>query len=427
MQELLLKIEEMRSAQKVLINILPSKKEKLLRRLAEKIEHCEDSILLENKKDVDQFLKNPQHEKALVDRLTLNKNRLKSMVSGLNDIAERPDPVGQVVSSKKLENGLQLQQIRSPLGVIFLIFESRPNVITEAFALAWKAGNALLMKGGKESEATSALIYALIEESLIEEGLPNSVFLGLLGAPRSTTDFLIKQKKLIDVLIPRGGDQLIEYVTEHSRIPIIKNDRGLCHVYVHTEAKLSMALEIIENAKVQRPSVCNSMETLLLDEKIATVFLPQVISTLGKKGVIFFVCQNSWEILKSTNIESSLIRTNVKLATMKHFQTEYLDLKMNIKIVKQFDEALSHIGIFGSNHSEAIITENKEIAIHFQKNVDAAAVYWNASTRFTDGGQFGMGGEIGISTQKLHVRGPVGIEELTSVRWIISGQGQIRT
>jgi glutamate-5-semialdehyde dehydrogenase len=291
-------------------------------------------------------------------------------------------------------------------------------VITEAFSLAFKAGNALLLKGGKESDSTSRVLYGLIEESLTVNGVDPGVFWGLTEAPREMTDFLLKQNRMIDVLIPRGGDKLIEHVTNHSTIPLIKNDRGLCHLYVHAKANLEMALTILDNAKTQRPSVCNAVETLLVDEATAPQFLPKVKQLLGSKNVDFYGCEKSLAILGESDV--------VHKAGEQTYDTEYLDLKLSIKVVRDVDEAMSHIEKHGSRHSESIITTDEVVASRFQSGVDAAAVYWNASTRFTDGGQMGLGAEIGISTQKLHVRGPVGLEALTSVRWIINGEGQVR-
>jgi glutamate-5-semialdehyde dehydrogenase len=407
------------AAQKSLLRSLSSEaKNSVLKNLSAKLKDNQTEILAANEQDVAAYKNSPQFQKAFLDRLILNEKRIQQMQESLESVASMKDPIGEVVETKILANGLQLQKVRGALGVIFLIFEARPNVITEAFSLALKAGNALILKGGKESDNTSKVIYKLIEESLFKENLDPSLFWGLTAAPREVTDFLIKQNKLIDILIPRGGDRLIDYVTENSNIPIIKNDRGLCHIYVHTDADQKMALQILDNAKTQRPSVCNSAETVLVDQAIAAEFLPAMHSLLSSKGVSFFACEKSFCFLKNNE--------NVLLADAKSFDTEYLDLKLNVKVVENITEAIQHIETHGSQHSEAIITSNKTSAQFFQNKVDAAAVYWNSSTRFTDGGQFGLGAEIGISTQKLHVRGPVGLEALTSLRWIIQGNGHIR-
>ena len=365
-----------------------------------------------------EYKNSPSYQKAFEDRLTLTEQRLQQMAEGLLTVVELKDLVGEVIEERVLENGLLLKRVRAPLGLIFLIFESRPNVITEAFSLAFMSGNGLILKGGKESKHTSQGLYRLIQESLLEEKIHGEVFWGIEDTSRTITDFLMKQERWIDVLIPRGGDALIEYVTQHSRIPIIKNDRGLCHLYVHHKADLEMALNILVNAKTQRPGVCNSIETLLVDERMASDFLLQMYPVMLNKGVEFFVCEPTHKILFG--------KASVFLATSDSFKTEYLDLKLNIKLVSGLEEALQHIERYGSRHSEAIITSDAAVARYFETMVDAAVVYWNASTRFTDGGQFGMGGEIGISTQKLQVRGPVGMEALTSSRWIVKGEGQTR-
>ncbi len=354
------------------------------------------------------------------DRLSLNPKRLADMCESLKQVSVLPDPLGEVTESKNLDNGIKAKRVRSPLGVIFMIFESRPNVAIEAFSLALKSGNALILRGGKESKNSVQCFYKLIRESLVENHLPQEILTGITDPNRSIVLDLLKQKDFIDVVVPRGGDALIEFVGEHSRIPIIKNDRGMCHVYVHEDANLEMAIKIILNAKKQRPGVCNAMETLLVSEKIAPLFLPQVYEALSAEPhpVEWLGCTQSLSILGS--------KSKITAANTKSFDTEYLDYKMNCKVVSGIEAAISHIDQHGSKHSEAIITASESVARKFQNEVDAAAVYWNASTRFTDGFQLGLGGELGISTQKLHVRGPVGLKELTSIRWIFDGTGQTR-
>jgi len=393
-------------------------KNQVLFQLGEKIKNNSNEILKSNKIDLDEYQVSPTYQKAFEDRLTLTDQRIQQMAEGLIAVATLKDPVGEIADNTILTNGLSLKRIRAPLGLIFLIFESRPNVITEAFSLAFKAGNSIILKGGKESKHTSRILYQFIREALAEMQIHPDVFWGLEDSARETTDFLIKQNQWIDVLIPRGGDALIEHVTQNSRIPLIKNDRGLCHLYVHEKADLEMALNILINAKTQRPGVCNSVETLLVDESIANDFLLKMYPVLSNRGVEFFVCDKVNKILVG--------KPGIFLATPSSFKTEYLDLKLNIKIVEGVKLAIKHIELFGSKHSEVIITSDVKVAKNFEESVDAAVVYWNASSRFTDGGQFGMGGEIGISTQKLQVRGPVGMEALTSCRWIVEGQGQIR-
>lgn len=408
-------------------------KNKILSDLSNAMVQSTAEILQANADDLEKYRQTEGFQKAFMDRLKLDEARIQSMATSLNEVASLPDPVGTVLEDRVLPNHLRVQKVRSPLGVLFLIFEARPNVIIEAFGLALKSGNALILKGGKESDGTSAVIYRLVRQVLKQNKMSENLFWGLTGAPREMTDFLIKQNKYIDVLIPRGGDRLIEYVTEHARIPLIKNDRGLCHLYVHGEADPTMALSILLNAKTQRPSVCNAIETLLVDRSIAPAFLPLAQEALKAKGVKIFACPQALKIMAealigSGNIEQGNIEQGeVVGAEASSFDREYLDLILNVKVVEDHQEARLHIAKHGSGHSESIVTANREVARRFQATIDAAVVYWNASTRFTDGGQLGLGAEIGISTQKLHVRGPVGLDSLTSARWIIDGEGQVRS
>ena len=358
---------------------------------------------------------------AFRDRLSLDSERMMEICRSLEQVADFPDPLNEVVENRVLLNGLKVRRIRSPLGVIFLIFESRPNVAVESFSLALKSGNVIILRGGKESMRTTALIYAILTEALITAGLPESSFWGITDPDRKLILALLQEKKSIDVVVPRGGEALIDFVVENSKIPIIKNDRGLCHVFVNQDADLDMAAEIVFNAKTQRPGVCNSMETLLVHDRIKETFLPKVherLAALKSGEVKWHLCPSSLKILQG--------RKNVALANALDWDTEYLDLALNCKVVGSLSEALEHIEKHGSKHSEAIVTASEDDAKIFESEVDAAAVYWNASTRFTDGFELGLGGELGISTQKLHVRGPVGLRELTNVRWIIEGNGQIR-
>ncbi len=418
MESIIQKLTQMKKAKIVVRRLTPETKNQVLLRLRGAINSHAIEILKANALDVGEYKKSAKFQSAFVDRLTLTEKVLQQMGESLSQVAAMKDPVGEVVETRTLANGLVIKKSRNPLGLLFLIFEARPNVITEAFSLALKSGNALILKGGKESDRTSSVIYRLVEECLQAEGVTADVFFGLVGASRETTDFMMKQNKFIDVLIPRGGDQLIEHVTQNSTIPVIKNDRGMCHIYVHEKADLAMALNIIDNAKTQRPSVCNAVETLLVDHAVAAKFLPRVHQLLRAKGVTFFVDPEAYAIIGKND--------GVLKATEKSFDTEYLDLKLNIAVVQGIGPAMDHIELHGSQHSEVIITGDVPAAKQFQLNIDAAAVYWNASTRFTDGGQLGLGAEIGISTQKLHVRGPVGLEALTSLRWVIEGVGQVR-
>lgn len=367
---------------------------------------------------------------AFRDRLTLDAARIQHMAESLRQVADLHDPLAVESPQQTLKNGLVLKKVRSPLGLIFMIFESRPNVAIEAFAMGFKSGNAMILRGGKESRHTTAVLYGILKKSLIKAGLVSDVLWGITDPDRKIVAQLLKQKKYIDVVVPRGGEKLIDFVVKNSLIPIIKNDRGLCHIYVHSDADLDMALKIVVNAKTQRPAVCNSMETILVHSAIAKKLLPRVLAAMSAFQVKWFVDRESLQIFKeqnlAQNLAQNLILGNIKLATEKNWSTEYLDQIVNCKVVHSSDEAIGHIDKYGSRHSESIITSSETSARKFQNEVDAAVVYWNASTRFTDGFEFGLGGELGISTQKLHVRGPVGLSALTSERWIVDGAGQIR-
>lgn len=424
-EEIITRLKKMNSQKRMLRLLSEENKNSVLMHLRTQLQDKIELIFSENQKDIELYKSSHSYQKAFEDRLTLTQSRIQSMIDSLKQVEQLPNPVGQISNSRTLPNGLQLSQVRSPLGAIFMIFESRPNVITEAFSLAFKSGNVFILKGGKESTQTSKVIYECIYNALQAAGVSKDIFWGLEEVSREWTDFMMLQNQFIDVLIPRGGDRLIEHVTQNSRIPIIKNDRGLCHLYIHEEADLTMGLQVLINGKTQRPGVCNSIETLLIDESKVIKFLPNVFEALVKWNVQYFICDRTLEIL---NQFDSGLKEKYKINRVepKSFDTEYLDYKLNIRTVSDWTQAVDHIDLHGSKHSEAIITNNSEIAKCFEESVDAAVVYWNASTRFTDGGQFGFGGEIGISTQKLHVRGPVGLEALTSLRWIAHGKGQIR-
>ena len=355
---------------------------------------------------------------AFRDRLVLDSFRIEHMAKSLLFVAELPDPLSAVGEEKILKNGIKLKKVRSPLGVIFMIFESRPNVAIEAFSMGFKSGNAMILRGGKESQKSVAALYVVLKAALAKAGVPADVVWGVTDPDRKIVSHLLKQKNYIDVVVPRGGEGLINYVVQNSLIPIIKNDRGLCHVYVHSDADLDMATRIIVNAKTQRPAVCNSLETILVHKDVAEQLIPKAYEAMDSFNVRWFADKKSCALLKG--------KSGVKLATEKNYNTEYLDQIINCKVVDSLEAAIVHIEEHGSRHSECIITANEKAARQFQREIDAAVVYWNASTRFTDGFEFGLGGELGISTQKLHVRGPVGVTALTNERWIADGTGQIR-
>jgi glutamate-5-semialdehyde dehydrogenase len=378
------------------------------------LKHSSD-IFKANAKDLKALPKSASA--AFRDRLTVTPARLDAMVESLRQVAALPDPVNELVEQKTLPNGLKLKKVRAPFGVIFMIFESRPNVILEAFSLAFKSGNAIVLRGGSESQHTARVFYALIREALQKADVADG-FLGMNDYDRKLVKALLLRKDLIDIVVPRGGDQLISFVEKTAVMPIIKNDRGLCHAYVEADADLQMAVKIVTNAKTQRPGVCNSLETVLVNGLVASDFLPKLFDSMQSFNVEWHCDPASLKILKG--------RRNIKAALKKDWDTEYLDQVVNCRVVKNLEEAVAHIERHGSRHSETIVTSSEETARRFQAEVDAAAVYWNASTRFTDGFEFGLGGELGISTQKLHVRGPVGLRELTTPRWLIDGDGQIR-
>jgi len=409
-------LRAMKESARILRAAPSSQKNGMLKYLHQALQAGEKNILIANAKDLKAL--SLQATPAFRDRLELNSKRLAEMRESLLQVIALPDPVGETVESRTLPNGLKTSRVRAPLGILFMIFESRPNVAIEAFSLGFKAGNAMILRGGKESSRTVSVFYQLIEESLLKAGLPQNCFAAVSLPDRKLVDYLLRQNRSIDVVIPRGSEKLIEHVVKTSNIPVIKNDRGMCHIYVHEDADLEMAQEIVINGKTQRPGVCNAVETLLVHAKVAPTLLPSLNAKLKSLRVDLYADRASAKILHSAD--------NVHLASPKSWNTEYLDLKLNVAVVSSLDQAIFHIESHGSKHSESIITRSQVAAERFQNEIDAAAVYWNASTRFTDGFQLGLGGELGISTQKLHVRGPVGLKELTSIRWIMQGNGQTR-
>lgn len=410
------KLASLQEAKRANSRLKSQDKNLVLLALADAISNKAPQILSANQQDLDRL--DPHTLDSFRDRLKLTDSRIQAIVESLRQVAALADPVGELVHQQILSNGLSLRKVRAPLGVLFMIFESRPNIILEAFSLAFKSGNVIILRGGSESKFTAKAIYETMREVFQKSGWVTLPFLALEDYDRAVVDHLLTRNKLIDVVIPRGGAKLIEHVQNTATMPIIKNDRGLCHVYVDDEAEIEMAVQIVQNAKVQRPGVCNSMETVLVHKNIAAIFLPALYKATTPDKLRWHADQNTLNILKD--------QKNINLAQDADWDTEYLDLIMNCKVVDDLDAALKHIAQHGSRHSEAIVTKSKVKALQFQDEVDAAVVYWNASTRFTDGFEFGLGGELGISTQKLHVRGPVGLNELTTPRWIVDGTGQIR-
>ncbi|MCA1927372.1 MAG: glutamate-5-semialdehyde dehydrogenase [Calditerrivibrio sp.] len=390
-----------------------NKKDELLMKISELIDKQRKFILTENAKDIDYAVKNSLKE-SLLDRLLLNEKRIDSMINGVMEIQKQDDPVGSIEMGTTRPNGLIIEKIRVPLGVVGIIYESRPNVTVDAAALCIKSGNVCILRGGKEAVHSNLALGKIIKDAIISANL-NEYIVNVVEDPnREFLNKMLKAKGFVDLIIPRGGESLISYVTEHSLIPVIKHDKGVCHVYIDNFALKDMAINIALNAKVSRPGVCNAMETLLVHHAVANEFLTEMVEIYHNNSVELVGCKRAQKF------------NHVKPATEDDWYTEYLSLKLSIKVVDSLYEAIDHINKYGSGHSEAIVTENYSNAMEFLKRVDAAAVYVNASTRFTDGGEFGLGAEVGISTQKLHCRGPMGVKDLTTTKYIIFGNGQVR-
>ncbi|HOA32869.1 MAG TPA: glutamate-5-semialdehyde dehydrogenase, partial [Clostridia bacterium] len=383
----------------------------------EKIKENRDYLIKENEKDIEYAINNGISS-AMVDRLRLTDKRIDDMATGLIQLANLPDPIGEVIHGTVRPNGLEILKKRVPLGVIGIIFESRPNVTADAAGLCVKSGNACILRGGSEAVNSNIAIAKLFREALKDAGLPEDCVNLIDNTDRAIVNALMKLNKYVDVLIPRGGKGLINNVVMNSTVPVIQTGEGICHLYVDCNADLDMALNVTMNAKIQRPSVCNAIETLLVSKTVADKFLPVVVKELMEKNVEVRVCSISKEILG--NMEG------VKDADDSDWDTEYNDLVLSIKTVAGIEEAIEHINSHGTMHSESIITTSYDKARKFQSEVDASSVYVNCSTRFTDGFEFGLGAEIGISNQKLHARGPMGLYELTTVKYLINGKGQIR-
>lgn len=403
-----------KAASVVLATLPTPEKNKALLASAEALLAAKAEILAANKLDVEGALA-AGIKGAFIDRLTLTEKRLEEMAEGLRQVAALNDPVGEVLSMKTLDNGLIIGQKRVPMGVIGMIFEARPNVAADAFGLCLKAGSAVILRGGKEAFRTNQAVVEALRSALANEGLPEDSVQMVPDTARETANEMMRLNGYLDVLIPRGGVGLIQSVVQNSTVPVIQTGVGNCHVFVDESADLEKAARIVINAKTQRPGVCNACESLLVHEKIAETFLPEIGKALQEKKVE----------IRGDEKTQKLVAGSVP-AVEEDWATEYEDYIISARVVKDLDEAISHIRTYSTGHSEAIVTENYTNAQRFLNEVDAAAVYVNASTRFTDGGQFGFGAEIGISTQKLHARGPMGLKELTTTKYIIYGSGQIR-
>ncbi|MDI6687086.1 MAG: glutamate-5-semialdehyde dehydrogenase [Desulfobacterales bacterium] len=390
------------------------KKNGVLLSIASKVEKEASYIKEENKKDILRA-KEMGLSNAMIDRLAVSDSTIKSMADGLREVAQLDDPVGSMSETWIRPNGLQVARMRIPLGVIGIIYESRPNVTIDAAGLCLKAGNAVILRGGSEAFHSNQALAGIIGITLLENGLPEAAVNIIPVRDRAAVNALLKQEEFVDLIIPRGGESLIRFVVENSKIPVLKHYKGVCHVYVDDGANLSMAEEICFNAKVQRPGVCNAMETMLVHKSVAQKFLPAMEKRFVKAGVEIRGCPETCRILpKAVN------------ATKEDWPAEYLDLVIAVKVVDDMDQAIAHMARYGSSHTEAIVTTDYNRARRFIREVDSSVVLVNASTRFNDGGQLGLGAEIGISTSKLHAFGPMGVKELTTTKFVVFGDGQIR-
>ncbi|NLU37010.1 MAG: glutamate-5-semialdehyde dehydrogenase [Clostridiales bacterium] len=414
MSEVRSKGVEAKNASVKLATISSSVKDSALEAMAQALERRMNFIIEENKKDLNAAMESGR-PKAMIDRLLLNENRIQAMAEGLRQIKALSDPIGETIAGWTRPNGLQVMQRRVPMGVVGIIYESRPNVTADAIGLCIKTSNAVVLRGGSEAINSNKAIAEIMAEAAYGAGIPRGAVQLISDTGRSSVIELMQLTGIIDVLIPRGGAGLIKTVVENSKVPVIETGVGNCHVYVDGECDPDMAVEIVINAKTNRPGVCNAAETLLIDRRIAPELLPLIAAKLKEKGVELRGCP---ETLK-------LVEWAVP-ATEEDWYEEYLDMIMAVKVVDGVDEAVEHISKYGTKHSEAIVTSNYLNGQKFTREVDAAAIYVNASTRFTDGFEFGFGAEIGISTQKLHARGPMGLKELTTVKYVVLGSGQVR-
>ncbi|MDQ4085624.1 MAG: glutamate-5-semialdehyde dehydrogenase [Actinomycetota bacterium] len=403
-----------REAAAVLATLSRADKDRALAAMADALVAETAGIVAANDEDV-QRARDEGIAESLVDRLRLDAARVEAMAAGLRDVAALVDPCGEVVRGYTLPNGLELRQVRVPLGVVGIIYEARPNVTADAAGLCLKSGNAVLLRGSSSARTSNARIVEVLREAVRRAGLPADTVQGVPGEGRDAVQHLMRARGLVDVLIPRGGAGLIQYVVEESTVPVIETGVGNCHVYVDADADLDMALSIVLNAKTQRPSVCNAAESLLVHRDVAPQFVPAVAKQLAAAGVTVHGDETVREYAE-----------DAVAADDRDFDAEYLSLDISAAVVDSLDEAVSHIRRHGSGHTEAIVTRSQRAAQRFVQTVDAAAVVVNASTRFTDGGEFGFGAEIGISTQKLHARGPMGLPELTSTKYVVTGAGQVR-
>lgn len=410
-----------KAASRELAKLTTAEKNACLLAMATALEQNADAIKHANALDMEFGAKHGLSS-AMLDRLKLDDKRIAAMAKGLREVAALPDPVGKILDERIRPNGLKLQKISTPIGVVVIIYESRPNVTADAASLCFKTGNATILRGGKEALHSNQIIAKTMIDAgkIAHRGFPEHAIQVVPTTDREVIPALLSLTQYVDLCMPRGGESLIRAVADCSKVPVIKHYKGVCHVYVDAEADLKMAEEIVMNAKVQRPGVCNSAETLLVDKAVAKTFLPTIAEKLAAKHVKFFTDAATQDILKSGNFK-------IESAAEQNWFTEYMDYILNVRVVDGVPAAVDHINHYGSGHSDSIVTKNEAHAKQFLAEVDSAAVYWNASTRFTDGGEFGMGAEIGISTDKIGARGPMGLDELTSYKWLGLGTGQIRS
>ena len=411
MKEFLQKAKE---SSRVVATLSTAIKNKTLLEFADALEENSCFIIEENIKDM-KLARELDLSSAMQDRLYLNDSRIQDMANAIRQIASQTEPVGRVLDGWLTKDNLNIQKVSIPIGVIAIIYESRPNVTSDTAALCFKSGNVCVLKGGKEAENSNRAIAKIIQDVLEKNNLPKEIVSLLPDSSREGVAKLIVEDKYVDLIVPRGGEALIKFITQNSSIPVIKHDKGVCHTFIDKDANAKKSINIVINAKCQRPSACNSLETLLVHEEIASYILPGIQEELSAHGTILKGCPKTLEYIK------------IAPAKEEDFYIEYLENILNIKVVENLNEAIDHISKHGSGHSEAILSENYTAINKFLNEVDAACVYANASTRFTDGGEFGLGAEVGISTNKLHSRGPMGINDLTTFKYKIYGQGQIRT
>ena len=404
-----------KAVKNILAAASPKQKNDALAAIADALVKRTDEIVAANKIDLENAVKNNM-SKAMQDRLLLTPERIEGIAAGVRKLIQLEEVVGCVESGVVRPNGLRIQKTRVPLGVIGIIYESRPNVTVDAATLCMKAGNCAILRGGKEAFSSNSCLMDIMRDAVETAGLPKDIVQLVGDTSRESSNQLMTLSEYLDVLIPRGGAGLINAVAQNATVPVIKTGVGNCHVFVDESADLEMAVNIVDNGKTQRPSVCNAIETVLIHRAVAEKFLPMMKARLDAHNVV----------LHGDDTTQTVLGNSVLAATDTDYATEYGDYQLAVKIVDSVDEAIEHIGVYGTNHSECIVTKSLDNAEKFQREIDAAAVYVNASTRFTDGGEFGFGAEIGISTQKLHARGPMGLYELTTVKYLINGEGQIR-